>query len=227
MEVLRETIRSIALCGDSILKGIQWDGQRYRVQNTMDFSALEQRTGCRVENFSRFGCTVTKGRELIERALGMGKLGDTVVMDFGGNDCDFDWAAVAADPTAEHQPKILLEEFVSGYRSLIRLLKEHAVRPILCTLPPLQPEWFFQWFCEPVGGERVLSWLGNISAIYRFQENYSRAVERLAREEQVQLVDLRGAFLENRRVEQLLCRDGIHPNSAGQKLIAQAVCAAV
>lgn len=227
MEVLRNSIRSIVLFGDSILKGIQWDGRRYRVQNTMDFSALEQRTGCQIENCSRFGCTVSKGRELIERALKTGKLGQTVVMDFGGNDCDFDWAEVAANPMVEHQPKMPLDEFLACYRDLVRLLKENGIRPVLCSLPPLQPEWFFQWFCVPCGGENVLHWLGDISAIYRYQENYSRAVERMAREEQVELVDLRGAFLANRRVEPLLCRDGIHPNSAGQKLIEQAVCAAI
>lgn len=227
MEVLQQSIRRIALCGDSILKGIQLDGARYRVENTMDFSTLEQRTGCRIENFSRFGCTVSKGKALIERALASGKLGETVVMDFGGNDCDFDWAAVAADPAAEHQPKLPLEEFVATYRSVIHLLKENAIRPILCTLPPLQPQWFFDWFCAHLDAKNILSWLGDVSSIYRFQEGYSRAVERLAREEQVQLVDLRGAFLSGRRIDHLLCRDGIHPNSAGQKLIEQAVCAAV
>ena len=42
-------------------------------------------------------------------------------------------------------------------------------------------------------------------------------VDRLAREEQAPLIDLRGAFLrDGRRPEALLCADGIHPSELGQ-----------
>ena len=47
-------------------------------------------------------------------------------------------------------------------------------------------------------------------------------MERLAREENVPLVDLRGAFLDHWHLDTLLCEDGTHPNSAGQALIGQA-----
>ena len=218
-----EVIRRIALYGDSILKGIQLppDSEKYRVENTVDFSRLEQKLGCRIDNFSRFGCTVTKGKQLIERALSAGKLGDVVVMDYGGNDCDFNWAEVSADPTAEHQPKTPLAEFLATYRQIIALLRKNGIQPVLTNLPPLQPQWFFDWFCGRLNQKNILSWLGDVGTIYRYQENYSRAVERLALEEGVKLVDLRGAFLASRRIENLFCRDGIHPNAAGQKLIAE------
>ena len=39
-----------------------------------------------------------------------------------------------------------------------------------------------------------MRWLGDVGNIYVWQERYSRAVERLAREENVPLVDVRGAF---------------------------------
>ena len=47
-------------------------------------------------------------------------------------------------------------------------------------------------------------------------------MERLAREENVPLVDLRGAFLDHWHLDTLLCEDGTHPNSAGQALIGRA-----
>ena len=229
MEMLVRQLRRVALYGDSILKGIQLapDTAKYRVENTVDFTVLEQKLGCKIDNCSRFGCTVTKGKQLIERALAAGKLGDVVVMDYGGNDCDFDWAAVSADPTAEHQPHTPLAQFLSTYREIIALLRAHCIEPILTTLPPLQPQWFFDWFCGGLNQQNILSWLGDVNTIYRYQENYSRAVERLAREERVKLVDLRGAFLSARRIDDLFCRDGIHPNAAGQQLIAETFLASV
>ena len=67
-----------------------------------------------------------------------------------------------------------------------------------------------------------MRWLGDVGNIYVWQERYSRAVERLAREENVPLVDVRGAFLDYGHLEQTLCADGTHPNTVGQGLITKA-----
>ncbi len=63
-------------------------------------------------------------------------------------------------------------------------------------------------------------WLGDIRTIYIHQERYSRAVEKIALEVQVPLIDLRGAFLKAGDVKELLCEDGTHPNTLGQKVMA-------
>ena len=89
-------------------------------------------------------------------------------------------------------------------------------------LPPLLSQWFFDWWCRDLDQAAVRAWLGDVSNIYAHQERYSRAVESLAREERVPLVDVRGAFLAHGHLETLLCEDGTHPNSAGQALIGQA-----
>ena len=68
-------------------------------------------------------------------------------MDFGGNDCDFRWAEIAAAPAAEHLPAVPLREFVGRYRSMIGKLRQRDIVPILTTLPPLEPELFFDWWC--------------------------------------------------------------------------------
>ena len=75
---------------------------------------------------------------------------------------------------------------------------------------------------KPLDKEAVLRWLGDVGNIYAWQERYSRAVERLAQEEQVPLVDVRGAFLDHGHLEQTLCADGTHPNTLGQGLITAA-----
>jgi lysophospholipase L1-like esterase len=64
-----------------------------------------------------------------------------------------------------------------------------------------------------------------VNTIYRYQENYSRAIEKIAKEAEVDCIDLRGAFLSNRRIDDLLCEDGIHPNTNGQKVIEGAFMA--
>ena len=143
-------------------------------------------------------------------------------MDFGGNDCDFKWREIAETPTETHLPAVPLPEFVERYRGMVRKLLRHDIVPILTTLPPLEPQLFFDWWCGRLDREAVRRWLGSECNIYAHQERYSRAVEQLAREEHVPLVDIRGAFLDHGHLDTLLCEDGTHPNSAGQALIGQA-----
>ncbi len=218
-------IRQILLLGDSILKGIQVPagGTRYCVENHLDAEGLGKKYGLHIENSSRFGCTVEKGRQLICRAVEKGEAGDVIVMDFGGNDSDFDWAAVAAAPDGEHLPHTPLPEFSRIYREILSLLSANGITPVMTTLPPVLAERYLDWICrDGLSKENILHWLGSAETIYRFQENYSRTVEQIARETHTPLVDLRGAFLSSRRIDDLYCQDGIHPNTRGQELISHA-----
>jgi len=223
-EVDMDPNRNVEVFGDSILKGIQLDSDnnRYHIDNNIDVDMMEKKYFLSISNFSKFGCTITKGLALIEKRLkGSKPLCDAIVMDFGGNDCDFDWRAVSERPEDEHQPNTPLDVFAETYRKLIELLKEKGIRPIITTLPPLNAQRFFNWFCAGLDKTNVLKWLGSVEAIYRWQENYSRTIEKIAEETGALLVDIRGAFLKHRNLECLYCDDGTHPNTEGQRVITQ------
>jgi len=221
----------VEVYGDSILRGVQLDedDKRYRVDNNIDVSLLEKHFRLCISNFSKFGCTITKALSLIEKRFrsngednSKNEKCDAIILNLGGNDCDFDWKAVSENPEIDHQPNTPLETFVETYRKIIEFLKEKGIRPIITTLPPLDAQKFFNWFCGGLEKKAdVLKWLGSVEAIYRWQENYSRTIEKLAEETGALLVDIRGAFLKHRKLEPLLCEDGTHPNTAGQKVITQ------
>ena len=219
-----KVIKDIAVFGDSILKGIQLNplNMRYRVDNHIDIETISEKHDVSIVNHSKFGCTISKGYAAIEKWLQKGERCDMLVMDFGGNDCDFDWKEVAENPDAEHQPHTTLSVFSDTYQKLIEMLKKCDIRPILTTLPPLAPQKFFDWFMKGLNKENVLKWLGDVNAIYRYQESYSREIEKIALEHDVPVVDLRGAFLRSRQLDHLLCEDGIHPNTEGQRTITSA-----
>lgn len=214
----------VIFLGDSILKGVQLDESsgRYRLKNDMDIPAIEKEFGISVRNESHFGATVEKGSRLLERLLQRGTACDVLVMDFGGNECDVNWAEIAQAPERQHLPRIPLEAFIQHYRTLIRRVRSGGIRPVVTNLPPLDSERFFKWWCRDLDRAAVLRWLGQVENIYAWQERYSRGVEALAREEGVPLVDLRGAFLDYGHLERTLCADGTHPNSTGQALITRA-----
>ena len=143
-------VSHVQVLGDSILKGIQVDSAtgRYVTRNDIGIPGLERDFGLTVKNGSHFGATVVKGGRLLDRLLEKETPCDVVVMDFGGNDCDFRWDQVAADPEGEHRPNVPLEEFLQRYREMIAQLRLHGITPVLTTLPPLEPERFFHWWCR-------------------------------------------------------------------------------
>ena len=213
--------RQVTLLGDSILKGIQVDlgDRRYRTHNEINVEALESEFQLSIHNDAHFGATVRKGSRLLDRMLARKLPCDMMVMDFGGNDCDFRWKEIAEDPTGDHQPNVPLPEFVELYREMIRRVRSHGIRPILTNLPPLDSERFFNWWCGDLDREAVLRWLGDVGRIYRHQELYSDAVAALAFAEGVPLIDVRRQFLPQRDLSGLIAADGIHLTMSGYRCL--------
>ncbi len=216
-----DKMTNIALFGDSILKGIQINpvNKKYYVNNTIDVEMLSKKYSVQIQNYSSFGCTVTKGSDVLRKRLENNIGCDAIVMDYGGNDCDYNWKAISENPEGNHTPNTPIKLFTETYCSIIDTVTKKGILPILTTLPPLQPQRFFEWFCKDLNKKNILKWLGEINNIYIHQENYSRAIEKIALEMKVPLVDLRGAFLKFGNYDSLLCEDGTHPNTSGQKVI--------
>jgi len=218
--------KKIEIFGDSLLKGVQVNPQnmRYHVDNNIDVNKIEQTHLLDIKNNSKFGCTVTKGYKLIDKRLERSDFFcDAIVMNYGGNDCDFNWKEIAERPHDEHLPNTPLDTFIDTYYAIIKRLKERGIHPILTTLPPLDAQRFFHWFCNGLDKDNILKWLGgDVQAIYRWQESYSKAVEKIATDTNTLLVDIRSEFISHDNVRHFICEDGAHVNTDGQKLITQA-----
>ena len=215
--------RKIEVFGDSILKGIQVNplNKRYHVNNNIDVDMLNEKFSLNIINHSKFGCTVTKGKSMLEKYLNERPDCSAILMDFGGNDCDFDWKSISDNPCAKHEPNTPIESFVAIYTGLIERIKKNGIRPIVTNLPPLEPQRYFDWLSKGLSKGNILWWLEGVNTIYRFQEFYSRAIEEISRNTEAMLIDLRGTFLKERCIGRFFCEDGIHPNTEGQKLITQ------
>ena len=199
----------VCILGDSVAKGVVLDDARGRYIFAKESAArlFAQDGGMEVDNLASFGCTVTKGEEMLQKCGPRIGDYDYTVLEFGGNDCDFDWKSVSDDPEASHICKTPLETFKQKYARMLETIKRFGGKPVVLNLPP----------------SRILRFLKEVGFIGRWQEMFNIAAVQVASAAGVPVIDIRSAFLAQPDFRSYLCADGIHPNEAGQKLIYGAI----
>ena len=81
----------------------------------------ERRT--QVVNRSKMGATISKGESLVQHDLDRGLEADYALVAYGGNDSDYDWAAIDADPAGNHHPRTELSAFREKLRHTVTMLR--------------------------------------------------------------------------------------------------------
>lgn len=219
---LKETYKFL-LCGDSISRGVIFDEAKgkYIILKDNYASILETKIKGIILNAARFGNTLTKGLSRAANEITKSQP-DIIVIEFGGNDCDFNWNEVAKNPNINHLPNTDFNTFERALTDFIISTKRTNITPILLSLPPIDADRYFKWISENDEGKKnnILKWLGSINKIYWWQERYNSAIIDTAINTNTRWIDIRGAFLKHPDYRDLLCIDGIHPNSEGHKVIA-------
>ena len=214
-------ISKLCLFGDSISKGVIFDAgaQRYKFLKSCFASVFSESTGISVDNHSKFGCTVGKGLELLHRHIAFLRNYDCTVLEYGGNDCDFDWPAISEAPDRTHLCKTPMFEFVRTYEEMIDSVRDAGGKPIMLNMIPLDEEKYFAWISRGLNPANILRWLGNVHNIFLWHSAYNDAVCDIAKRKGVRLIDVRGPFLAVKNYTKMLCEDGIHPNAEGHSFI--------
>ena len=126
-------MKRISALGDSILKGIVLDrptdtdpGPRYTVLAERFSERCRRALDLVIDNYGRFGNTVTRGLRDLERHREGIAASDFVVLEYGGNDCDFHWEEIGAAPAGQHAPRTPLDRFAATYRDLIGRIRQAA-----------------------------------------------------------------------------------------------------
>lgn len=218
-------ILTARIYGDSLMKGtILCEKNRYRAVMNERIRRFSERFGIAVTNRSRFGMTIDRGEGILARDLQSGATATYALIEYGGNDCNFNWAEVANDPSGEHQPAVPLERFCQTFARMVAELRGAGIRPVAMSLPPIDAEKYLRFIGESgVNTGRVLQWLGDVQAIYRFHEGYSRAICAMAQKLGVLLCDVRSALLGAGSPKELTCEDGLHLTEEGYDLAVEAI----
>ena len=223
-----EKMKRILIFGDSILKGVYYSEEEGRHRLYRERQEEMRAAGFDVKNCSVMGATVTTGEALLHRKLAESLTDDSaVILEYGGNDCDYRWKEISDDPGGDFLPNTPEDSFIRRYEACIEYVRRAGARVFLCNLVPLEPEKYMNWISRDLCRENILSWLGDVGHLYRWQTRYSEAAERVARRTGCALIDLRKPFFETGRYGDFISKDGIHPTVEGHRMIDRALLAAV
>lgn len=202
--------------GDSLLKATMPDADMRYHFHLPEVMAQYPSDRLEVVNRAKMGATVTKGLALVEHDVQRGMDARWALVAYGGNDSDFDWAAIDADPEADHRPNTELPVFADTLHETLDALRQGGVQPVMMTLPPIDGERYLSFLCrDNLRRDRILDWLGEPQMIYRHQELYADTAAEIALRENIPLIPVRQTFLRNHRLSQLIAADGIHLTMGG------------
>ena len=217
-------INTIAVWGDSILKGAVTGNDDYRfeiLKETNSLALASKNLGFELINRSMYGNIISKGCRKLTRDMERGLMCDLGIIESGGNDCDYDWTPISQDPTLPHNPRNTLDEFLTIMQEMVQTLRNHKITPLLMTMPPLVLDRWYKTVCADQSEQSIRIFLkDDVFRLYSFHELYSASIVKFAHENNVQFVDMRLELLKRNDYRDLMCEDGIHPNEKGYAFMA-------
>ncbi len=216
-------MKKIAIWGDSVLKGVVLEEgkDRYSLLKDSSIELIKREYNLMIKNNSKFGLTVTKAMRLMDKSLSKGDHPNYVLVELGGNDCDYNWKEISENPDKEYYPNTPLPKFIESINTIIEKFRSNGIEPILTNLPPLSSQKYFDWFGKNgLNTDNIKKWMGNIDRIYRHQETYSLALMDIANKQKCDLIDIRTPIILEENTDDFICEDGIHPNEKAHKLMA-------
>lgn len=227
-------MKQITALGDSIIRGVVTSSSQieanahYSILDDSFSSRCGATLGIDIRNHGRYGNTVRNCLRELNRRKDLIAASEFVVVELGGNDCDYHWNEIAADPLRRHLPITPIEEFIVLYNRLIEGIRNLGSRPIILSLPPIISDLYFNTFTRKMNISQkcnVMEWLGGSTEyISRWHEMYNVQLFKMARRLSTPIIDITTPFLEISDLGRYFCEDGIHPNENGHRLIAETIC---
>ena len=135
----------------------------------------------------------------------------------------FDWNAIAMNPSGHHEPKMDLVAYKAQYINKIAQARARGFEPVLVSLPIMDENRYFAYITRGMTMQErknLLYWLGGKTERLRnIHALYNLALFRLAALQCVHIIDVTSPMLANAHYCELLEQDGVTLSAAGESLV--------
>lgn len=124
---------------------------------------------------SKIWSTISIGKNIIFKNIELIKETKSkyVIMEFGGNDCGYNWREISENPDKEHYSKSWITEFIEIYSYLIDEFKKIGKEPVLLSLPPIDSTKYFDYISKKLNTDNILKLMeGNKQFLTNWHERY-------------------------------------------------------
>lgn len=215
----------IVCFGDSITRGISFANGRLRIVKENYPNILQQM-------LSSFGVEVLNrgvfndNSDLLVNRLKTDVLDakpDYVLIEIGGNDCNFRWNEVAERPEEDHEAIVPLDRYIDNLQHIIQGICAAGAKPVLLNLLPLDPVRYYKHIAEQFGSA-IAHWIAKCGGIEYWHGQYNRSLQRVFESlDSLAVIDIRSVFQQTGSLQTLLSDDGIHPTSSGYRIVADLI----
>lgn len=148
---------------------------------------------------------------------------DKTLFIFPESGLQYDWQAIAADPSAKHDPKMDLVAYKALYINRVAQARACGQEPVLVSLPIMDENRYFAHITRGMSMQQrknVLYWLGGKTERLRnIHALYNLLLFRLASLQCVHIIDVTSPMLACADFDELLEADGVTLTAAGQALV--------
>ena len=205
----------LVVFGDSILKGvitIPESKNLFDVTPNDSLTLAQKELGFELDNRSIYGNITSKGLVKLQKFFEKGGSADFCVIEFGSNDCDYDWGTLTQ--------KVPLEQYLDNLTQMIKLCRDNKVTPLMMGLIPYVCDDWFKTIIKGQDEDAILNFLeGTAQTLGKNQLIYKNAQADFVQKNNVQFLDPWTIFEGHK---ELMCYDGIHPNEKGYELLSKA-----
>lgn len=135
----------------------------------------------------------------------------------------FDWKAIAANPSGHHESRIDLVAYKAQYINRIAQARACGQEPVLVSLPIIDENRFFAHITRGMSlqeRKNILYWLGGKTERLRnIHALYNLALFRLAALHCVHIIDVTSPMLACTDYDELLEADGVTLSDAGKSIV--------
>ena len=205
----------LVVFGDSIHKGvitIPESKNLFDVTPNDSLTLAQKELGFELDNRSIYGNITSKGLVKLQKFFEKGGSADFCVIEFGSNDCDYDWGTLIQ--------KVPLEQYLENLAQMIKLCRDNKVTPLMMGLIPYVCDDWFKTIIKGQDEAAILNFLGGTAqTLGKNQLIYKNAQAEFVQKNNVQFLDPWTIFEGHK---EFMCYDGIHPNEKGYELLSKA-----